>query len=219
RWGGGWGAAPTLSVYLLDKRSNIGSTVFGTPGSRLPPDISEVNAEMQKRVVVAHVMAYIMGVSMHCERVLPSKVQCSHCGTWVADEGRLRTLLWNVPQLASTPRNMFMTFPTLFDFGERRGNWYGKSLYFGLSFEATALASSPSFEDYLLDIAPHLDGHSYKGQSGRIGVLGGSPDFAGAPYYAGMAALRVGAELLYMCTEESATGPIKGYSPELMVSE
>ncbi|CAJ1352347.1 unnamed protein product, partial [Effrenium voratum] len=34
------------------------------------------------------------------ERVLPSKLQCSHCGTWVADEGR----------------EMFMTFPTLFDF-------------------------------------------------------------------------------------------------------
>ncbi|CAJ1372879.1 unnamed protein product [Effrenium voratum] len=41
----------------------------------------------------------------------------------------------------------------------------------------------------------------------------------GAPYYAGMAALRVGAELLYLCTAEEATGPIKGYSPELMVSE
>eukprot|EP00434_Breviolum_minutum_P011577 symbB.v1.2.010210.t1/scaffold665.1/size175136/1 len=34
-----------------------------------------------------------------------------------------------------------------------------------------------------------------------------------------MAALRVGAELLYLCTAEEATGPIKGYSPELMVSE
>jgi len=44
-------------------------------------------------------------------------------------------------------------------------------------------------------------------------------DFAGAPYYAGMAALRAGAELLYVCTALEATGPIKGYSPELMVSE
>eukprot|EP00746_Dinoflagellata_sp_MGD_P073875 gnl/MRDRNA2_/MRDRNA2_299191_c0_seq1.p1 gnl/MRDRNA2_/MRDRNA2_299191_c0~~gnl/MRDRNA2_/MRDRNA2_299191_c0_seq1.p1 ORF type:complete len:296 (+),score=50.26 gnl/MRDRNA2_/MRDRNA2_299191_c0_seq1:105-890(+) len=34
-----------------------------------------------------------------------------------------------------------------------------------------------------------------------------------------MAALRVGCELLYLCTAEEATGPIKGYSPELMVSE
>jgi len=49
-------------------------------------------------------------------------------------------------------------------------------------------------------------------------VLGGSVDYAGAPFYAGISALRVGAELLYLCTAEEATGPIKSYSPELMVS-
>ena len=63
-----------------------------------------------------------------------------------------------------------------------------------------------TISDYLRDIAPALDGRSYKGQSGRIGVLGGSIDFTGAPYYAAMAALRVGAELLYLCTAEEATG-------------
>jgi ATP-dependent NAD(P)H-hydrate dehydratase len=34
-----------------------------------------------------------------------------------------------------------------------------------------------------------------------------------------MSALRAGAELLYLCTALEATGPIKSYSPELMVSE
>lgn len=43
-------------------------------------------------------------------------------------------------------------------------------------------------------------------------------DFTGAPYYAGMAALRVGAELLYVLTAKEAAGAIKTYSPELMVS-
>lgn len=51
-----------------------------------------------------------------------------------------------------------------------------------------------------------------------MGVLGGSVDFTGAPYYAGMAALRVGAELLYLFTAAEAAVPIKTYSPELMVS-
>lgn len=55
-------------------------------------------------------------------------------------------------------------------------------------------------------------------QAGRIGVLGGSIDYAGAPYYAGMAALRVGAELVHVLTAHEATLPIKSYSPELMVS-
>jgi len=75
-----------------------------------------------------------------------------------------------------------------------------------------------TLNDFLNRIAPPLDGRGHKGQAGRIGVLGGSVDFAGAPYYAGMAALRVGAELLYLCTADEATGPIKSYSPELMVS-
>lgn len=76
-----------------------------------------------------------------------------------------------------------------------------------------------SITDFLRDIAPRLDGRGHKGQAGRICVLGGSVDFAGAPYYAGMSALRAGAELLYLCTASEATGPIKSYSPELMVSE
>ena len=36
-----------------------------------------------------------------CERILPCKVSCSVCGTPIADEGR----------------NMWLAFPTLFDFG------------------------------------------------------------------------------------------------------
>lgn len=153
------------------------------------------------------------------ERVLPSKLRCSHCGTWLADEGR----------------NNFMTFPTLFSFDATAGperfpvSFRPKCRIWCSSRSLELQDHLPSYlddgktpktlQDFLLDIAPPLDGRSYKGQSGRIGLLGGSVDFAGAPYYAGMAALRVGAELLYLCTAEEATGPIKSYSPELMVSE
>lgn len=129
-----------------------------------------------------------------------------------------------------------MTFPTLFNFGdatagpERFPVSFRPKCRIWCSSRSLALQDYlPSYlddgktpktlQDFLLDIAPPLDGRSYKGQSGRIGLLGGSVDFAGAPYYAGMAALRVGAELLYLCTAEEATGPIKSYSPELMVSE
>lgn len=130
---------------------------------------------------------------------------------------------------------MVMGFPTLFEFvtGQGKPEFPPSFLPTCHIFCATrALQANdglPSFlddrktplslQDYMLDIAPRLDGRGYKGQAGRIGVLGGSIDFAGAPYYAGMAALRVGAELLYLCTALEATGPIKSYSPELMVSE
>lgn len=50
-----------------------------------------------------------------------------------------------------------------------------------------------------------------------MGILGGSEHYTGAPYYAGLAALRTGAELVYVFTALEAANPIKCYSPELMV--
>ena len=49
-------------------------------------------------------------------------------------------------------------------------------------------------------------------------ILGGSIDYTGAPYYAGMSALRVGAEIVTVFTASEASIPIKSYSPEFMVS-
>ncbi len=54
-------------------------------------------------------------------------------------------------------------------------------------------------------------------QLGRVGVFGGSEDYTGAPYFASMAALRMGADLTYVFTAEEAAPALKGYSPELMV--
>lgn len=59
---------------------------------------------------------------------------------------------------------------------------------------------------------------SYKGSSGRVGILGGSARYTGAPYYAGMASLKVGADLAFVFCAEEASIPIKTYSPELMVA-
>lgn len=59
---------------------------------------------------------------------------------------------------------------------------------------------------------------SHKGSSGRIGVLGGSARYTGAPYYAGMAALKAGADLAFCFCATEAAVPLKCYSPELMVA-
>lgn len=57
----------------------------------------------------------------------------------------------------------------------------------------------------------------YKGQAGKVGVVGGCREYTGAPYFAAMSALRVGADLSHVfCTNGAAT-IIKGYSPELIV--
>lgn len=63
-----------------------------------------------------------------------------------------------------------------------------------------------------------LSSDNHKGSSGRIGVLGGSAQYTGAPYYAGMAALQAGADLAYIFCAQEAALPIKSYSPELMVA-
>lgn len=47
--------------------------------------------------------------------------------------------------------------------------------------------------------------------------MGGSKEYTGAPYYAAMSSLRVGADLSYVYCPEEASIPIKSYSPELIV--
>jgi len=64
---------------------------------------------------------------------------------------------------------------------------------------------------------PPLTPNLHKGSSGRVSILGGSAKYTGAPYYAAMSALRVGADLAYVQCAVEASIPIKCYSPELMV--
>jgi NAD(P)H-hydrate repair Nnr-like enzyme with NAD(P)H-hydrate dehydratase domain len=67
-------------------------------------------------------------------------------------------------------------------------------------------------------IVPSLVSSNHKGSMGRIGVVGGSSEYCGAPYYAGVSSLKVGADLASVFCSQSAAMPIKVYSPELMVS-
>jgi len=67
-------------------------------------------------------------------------------------------------------------------------------------------------------LVPPLTNGSHKGQAGRIGVVGGSAEYTGAPFYAGISALKIGADLAFVFCENSAATAIKCYSPELIVS-
>ncbi|KXN87446.1 ATP-dependent (S)-NAD(P)H-hydrate dehydratase [Leucoagaricus sp. SymC.cos] len=66
-------------------------------------------------------------------------------------------------------------------------------------------------------LIPPLNGTLHKGQSGRVGVLGGALDYTGAPYFAAISALRFGADLSHVICSPTAAGPIKSYSPDLIV--
>ncbi|XP_044106036.1 ATP-dependent (S)-NAD(P)H-hydrate dehydratase isoform X2 [Neovison vison] len=67
------------------------------------------------------------------------------------------------------------------------------------------------------NIIPPLTSQKHKGQDGRIGIIGGCQEYTGAPYFAAISALKVGADLSHVfCTREAAL-VIKSYSPELIV--
>lgn len=66
-------------------------------------------------------------------------------------------------------------------------------------------------------LAPPLTNTKYKGQAGKIGIVGGSMEYTGAPYFAGISSLKVGADLVSVFCPKEAGMAIKSYSPELMV--
>lgn len=67
-------------------------------------------------------------------------------------------------------------------------------------------------------IIPALTHDYHKGQMGRIGVIGGSLDYTGAPFYASKASLLFGGDLVFVFCDKEALLPIKSYSPEFMVT-
>ncbi|XP_015518101.2 ATP-dependent (S)-NAD(P)H-hydrate dehydratase isoform X2 [Neodiprion pinetum] len=66
-------------------------------------------------------------------------------------------------------------------------------------------------------IVPVLSTSKYKGQDGRIGIFGGSAEYTGAPFFAALSALRVGADLAHVFCTKDAGVPIKSFSPEPIV--
>ena len=90
------------------------------------------------------------------------------------------------------------------------------SLSFGSEFSVKSLNWIDVSND-IKKIIPPLTHSSHKGSMGRIGVLGGSATYTGAPYYAGVSALKFGADISFVFCAQQASIPIKSYSPELIV--
>ncbi|XP_042313420.1 ATP-dependent (S)-NAD(P)H-hydrate dehydratase isoform X3 [Sceloporus undulatus] len=67
------------------------------------------------------------------------------------------------------------------------------------------------------NIIPPLTAKKHKGQDGRIGIVGGCQEYTGAPYFAAISALKVGADLSHVFCTKDAASVIKSYSPELIV--
>ncbi|KAI0987852.1 hypothetical protein GJ496_000802, partial [Pomphorhynchus laevis] len=79
-----------------------------------------------------------------------------------------------------------------------------------------SLMPATPFTAKLINI-PLLGRSLHKGQCGRIGIVGGSTEYSGAPYFAGIASLRAGADYVIVMSHAEAAPAIKTYSPELIV--
>jgi ATP-dependent NAD(P)H-hydrate dehydratase len=66
-------------------------------------------------------------------------------------------------------------------------------------------------------LIPPLDQAKYKGQAGKVAVIGGCREYTGAPFFAAYSALKVGADLSHVFCTSDAAAVIKTYSPELIV--
>ncbi|ORY00503.1 H-hydrate dehydratase [Basidiobolus meristosporus CBS 931.73] len=66
----------------------------------------------------------------------------------------------------------------------------------------------PSLKD-IQEFIPPLSSTLHKGQSGRVGVIGGSEDYTGAPYFSAISSLKFGADLAHVICELGAGVVIK----------
>ncbi|XP_038673887.1 ATP-dependent (S)-NAD(P)H-hydrate dehydratase [Scyliorhinus canicula] len=67
------------------------------------------------------------------------------------------------------------------------------------------------------NIVPPLTEKKHKGQDGKIGIVGGCTEYTGAPYFAAIASLKVGADLSHVFCTKDAAPVIKSYSPNIIV--
>lgn len=67
------------------------------------------------------------------------------------------------------------------------------------------------------ELLPVLTKSLRKGDCGKIGVIGGSAEYTGAPYFSAITPMKIGADLCFVYTTPAAAPVIKGYSPELIV--
>lgn len=83
---------------------------------------------------------------------------------------------------------------------------------------AQAVASEHNLLQWVQALVPRIAWTGrHKGSMGRLAVVGGSRKYTGAPYFAGVSALRTGADLCSVLCVPGAATAIKSFHPDLMV--
>ncbi|XP_073680619.1 ATP-dependent (S)-NAD(P)H-hydrate dehydratase-like isoform X2 [Garra rufa] len=71
--------------------------------------------------------------------------------------------------------------------------------------------------DLVQNTIPSLTSKKEKAQDRHIGIIGGCQDYTGAPFFAAISALKVGADVSHVFCTKDAAPVIKSYSPDLIV--
>lgn len=109
--------------------------------------------------------------------------------------------------LSKIPNHLFKCFP----------NKQNTSRFFSTTFATMVSKENEEIAIKCRQLAPPLAHSKYKGQAGRVVVIGGCIEYTGAPYFAAISSLKVGADLVRVFCMREAGPVIKSYSPELMV--
>ncbi|XP_034200020.1 ATP-dependent (S)-NAD(P)H-hydrate dehydratase isoform X3 [Prunus dulcis] len=111
--------------------------------------------------------------------------------------------------------NFWFLIRSLGDYSDQNANTHQKRMQ-GIKFTSGASLEADA-ENVLRAITPTLDPNRHKGQAGKIAVIGGCREYTGAPYFAAISALKIGADLSHVFCTKDAAAVIKSYSPELIV--
>ncbi|PWN40611.1 Ribokinase-like protein [Ceraceosorus guamensis] len=85
------------------------------------------------------------------------------------------------------------------------------------SHSSRQAAIDPCALSDLRNLIPPLTSEAHKGQAGRVGIVGGSADYSGAPFFAAMTSMRLGCDMSFNICSPDAGHVIKTYSPDLIV--
>ncbi|CEH17799.1 Predicted sugar kinase [Ceraceosorus bombacis] len=86
-----------------------------------------------------------------------------------------------------------------------------------MSSHSSRPAMDPCALSDLRNLIPPLTSEAHKGQAGRVGIVGGSADYSGAPFFAAMTSMRLGCDMSFNICSPDAGHVIKTYSPDLIV--
>ncbi|XP_028992303.1 ATP-dependent (S)-NAD(P)H-hydrate dehydratase isoform X2 [Betta splendens] len=192
-----------LMEQFLEQSAQAEESFYRAEEQRLQAEDRRRDAEHARELHMLQMLGQMFSSISHARGGAAAKLAPSACAPVFSSaspscaRGQSSHLRQHPSQKGCLPQHMFERYYNLGSTSQR-----------GMDDDIASLVRS---------IVPPLTSKKHKGQDGRIGIIGGCQDYTGAPYFAAISALKVGADLSHVfCTKDAAT-VIKSYSPELIV--